>query len=186
MVSSAAFLRTTRVLRLLAHRHSTHWYGPSPMSTGLSWIGAERVAIGSMPTGLSLPTLRGQGVTHIVNCRARAQTWLSQDLFAERLVFGMRQVAHAPMWDFGRPQPPALWANAVMFAVAALEDPRTGVLIHCHQGRRRSVMVAYAVLRSRGHSSDDAAGMILEHRREAEIVPRYQTSVERWLSSSAA
>ena len=59
------------------------------------------------------------------------------------------------MWDNGRPQPSRLWAPAARFAAGRLdEDPDAAVLIHCQQGRRRSAMVAYAVLRLRGHDPD--------------------------------
>jgi hypothetical protein len=44
------------------------------------------------------------------------------------------------------------------------------------------VMVAYAVLRLRGHTGPDAAAMILRHRREAELVEAYRISVEEWLA----
>lgn len=126
-----------------------------------------------------LPSL---GVTHVVNCRAQLQTRISHDLWAERQVFGADRVAHAPMWDRGRPQPARLWAPAARFAVAALdEDPHAGVLIHCQQGRRRSAMVAYAVLRLRGHDPADAARLVLESRAPATLVPAYRASVEDWL-----
>lgn len=165
------------------HRHSTRLYGPSPATTQLSWIGQERVAVGNLPTATSLALLFGQGVTHVVNCRARAQIWISQDLAAERAVFGPARVVHAPMWDSGRRQPPARWSAAALFAAATLDDdPHAGVLIHCQQGRRRSVLLAYAVLRLRGYDVDEAAELILNHRHEAEIVPAYQASVEQWLT----
>jgi protein-tyrosine phosphatase len=166
-----------------AHRHSTRLYGPSHTTTVLSWIGEERIAIGNLPTASSLATLVGRGVTHVVNCRARAQTLISQDLFVERALFGRDRVMHAPMWDSGRPLSPALWSAAVLFAVSALDDPDARVLIHCQQGRRRSVMVAYAVLRLRGHGPESAASLILRHRREAELVPVYRAGVEAWLAS---
>lgn len=164
-------------------RHSTRLNGPTPAAPSLSWIGRERLAVGSLPTAAFLRLLPEQGVTHVVNCRARAQTWLTRDLEAERAVFGAARVIHAPMWDTGRGQRPALWSAAAVFAASALdEDPHAGVLIHCQLGRRRSVLVAYAVLRLRGHSAERAAELILTHRREAELVPEYRACVERWLA----
>jgi protein-tyrosine phosphatase len=151
----------------------------------LSWIGDERIAIGRLPTATTLTMLPEQGVTHLVNCRARTQTWLSQDLFAERALFGANRVAHAPMWDSGRPQPARLWSPAVLFAATTLDhDPHAGVLIHCQQGRRRSAMIAYAVLRLRGHHAAAATELILTHRREADLVAAYQESVEQWLATA--
>jgi protein-tyrosine phosphatase len=130
--------------------------------------------------------LAEEGVTHVVNCRARAQTLFSQDLAVERALFGPSRVAHAPMWDNGRPQPPALWAPAARFAADALEeDPGHRVFIHCQQGRRRSVLVAYATLRLRGHPSEEASRLILANRAEARIVPAYRKSVEDWLAGGA-
>jgi len=165
------------------HRHSTRLYGPPAAYATLSWIAAERIAVGKLPTALALPALADEGVTHVVNCRARAQTWISQDLAVERVLFGRDHVAHAPMWDSGRHQPPARWSAAAVFAADALADPSAKVLIHCQQGRRRSVLLAYAVLRLRGHDAADAVRLIVDHRLEAEVVPAYQESVESWLSA---
>jgi protein-tyrosine phosphatase len=168
------------------HRHTTRLFGPSATSTPLSWIGGERIAVGGLPTALSLPALIVAGVTHVVNCRARAQTWFSQDLAVERAIFGRSHVMAAPMWDDGRPQPPARWSAAALFAAEALTtDQDAKVFIHCHQGRRRSVLLAYAVLRLRGRDPDDAVRLIVEHRLEAEVVPTYQDSVEQWLRRRA-
>jgi protein-tyrosine phosphatase len=152
--------------------------------SSLSWLGHERVAIGCLPTATTMQALAEQGVTHVVNCRSLAQTFFSQDLALEREVLGAHRVAHAPMWDHGGPQSPHLWAVAAAFAAAALgTDPNARVLIHCQQGRRRSAMVAYAVLRLRGHSGGAAAALIAQYRVESELVPAYVESVEGWLRS---
>jgi protein-tyrosine phosphatase len=154
-----------------------------PHSAVLSWVGGERIAISGLPTKRSVPGLADQGVTHVVNCRAKPQVKLSGDLSAERATFPGR-VMHAPMWDLGQRQRPGLWADAAAFAARALaEDPQARVLIHCHWGKRRSAMLAYAVLRLRGHGQDTAASLILTHRPQAELVPNYVRSVERWLST---
>jgi protein-tyrosine phosphatase len=142
------------------------------------------VAIGSIPVGGAVERLPELGVTHVVNCRAQLQTAISQDLWAEREVFGDDRVMHAPMWDHGRPQPARLWAPAARFAAAALDDdPDAGVLVHCQQGRRRSAMVAYAVLRLRGHEPSEAARLVLASRAPARLVPAYRASVEDWLAA---
>jgi protein-tyrosine phosphatase len=168
------------------YRRSTRFYGPSPHTTWLSWIAEERIAIGCLPTAATLPRLRENGVTHIVNCRASAQTWVSQDLAIERALLGPARVAHAPLWDHGRPQPPRLWSAAAHFAAGVLtDDPAARVLVHCQQGRRRSIMLTYAVLRLRGHGPDEATALISRHRAEAVLVDAYTTSVEQWLASGA-
>ncbi len=79
-----------------------------PHSAVLSWVGADRIAISGLPPRGGVPRLADQGVTHVVNCRARPQVMLSGDLAAERAAFGRGRVAHAPMWDLGqRQRPPA-------------------------------------------------------------------------------
>lgn len=164
------------------HRFSTNLYGPRRGLEGFSWVEGERIAIGALPVGDEVGELPSFGITHVVNCRAELQTRISQDLWAERSVFGAARVAHAPMWDRGHPQPPNLWTPAARFAADALdEDPDAAVLIHCQQGRRRSAMLAYAVLRLRGHDPADAARQVLDSRAPATLVPAYRASVEDWL-----
>ena len=103
---------------------------------------------------------------------------------AEGAGFGPGRGAHAPMQDHGLRQRPAVWAAAARFAVRVLDDqPQAGVLIHCTAGRHRSVMVAYAVLRLRGHDRTEAAALVLRYRTGAALVPAYVRSVERWLAT---
>jgi protein-tyrosine phosphatase len=160
--------------------------GPDAGGPALSWIGDERIAISGVPPTQTVAGLAEQGVTHVVNCRPRAQVRWSGDLAAERTAFGTGRVAHAPMQDHGLRQRPAAWAAAACFAAQVLEDqPQAGVLIHCTAGRRRSAMLAYAVLRLRGHDRIRAAALVLRYRTEAQLVPAYVRSVERWLAAAA-
>jgi protein-tyrosine phosphatase len=174
------------VMGSLRARGSRPRWGPGRYAAGsaLTWIGDERIAISGVPSARTVARLAEQGVTHVVNCRPRAQVWRSGDLAAERAAFGSEQVVHAPMQDHGLRQRPAAWAAAACFAARVLEDqPQAGVLIHCTAGRRRSAMVAYAVLRLRGHDRTRAAALVLRYRTQAQLVPAYVRSVERWLAS---
>jgi protein-tyrosine phosphatase len=166
------------------HGVSTRLYGPDPANGVLDWIAEERLAIGPLPTASTFDRLAAEGVTHVVNCRAHPQVLISQDLAVERAVFGADRVVHAPLWDSGRPQPPRLWAAAALVAADALDgDPQSRVFVHCQQGRRRSLMLGYAVLRLRGHGAVDAAALVTTHRPQGELVPAYAASVEGWLAS---
>jgi protein-tyrosine phosphatase len=175
----------SEALRRLAHRVSTRIYGPKRHVRGMTWVsGDRRLAIGAIPVGREIDALPDAGVTHLIVCRAPLQTVLSQDLWSARRVLGPDHVAHAPMWDDGKPKDPALWAPAALFGARALEDdPGARVLVHCQQGRRRSVMVAYAILRLRGLSPDEASEAVLEARPFGTLVPAYRASVERWLAA---
>ncbi len=142
--------------------------------------------MGAVPVGDAVSRLPELGVTHVINCRAGLQTRISHDLWVERRVLGADRVMTAPMWDHGRTQPPALWAPAAEFGARVLEeDSAAGLLVHCPQGRRRSAMVAYAVLRLRGHEPGDAERLVLDNRAPAVLVPAYRDSVERWLADRA-
>ncbi len=181
-------METLRAWRTSVQRRRGMWWSqPGPAMPPLSWIGKERIAVGGLPPTGSVARLAEHGVTHIVNCRARVQVHLSGDLAAEWTAFGPARVAHAPMWDFGRRQRPHVWAEAVCFAARVLaEDPQARVLIHCSAGRRRSPMLAYAVLRLRGRTASEAASLVLSYRRGAELVPAYVHSVEQWLACARA
>jgi protein-tyrosine phosphatase len=162
--------------------------GPGSVAAGpvLSWIGNERVAISAVPLARAVARLADQGVTHVVNCRPRVPVRWYGDLAAEREAFGPGRVAHAPMQDHGLRQRPAVWAAAACFAAQVLDDePQAGVLIHCTAGRRRSAMLTYAVLRLRGHDRGQAATLVLTYRTQAQLVPAYVRSVERWLDDLA-
>jgi hypothetical protein len=45
-------------------------------------------------------------------------------------------------------------------------------------------MLAYAVLRLRGHDRARAAALLRQYRVEAMLVPAYVRSVERWLATA--
>lgn len=169
--------------RARVHRYSTRLYGPDPAAAWLTWIGDERIAVGVMPTGVTIGRLAGEGVTHVVNCRASWETFLSQELAIERRLFGRDRVVRAPMWDTGWRQHPRRWSAAARFAARTLdEDPQARVLVHCKAGVHRSVLVAYATLRLRGRPADDAARLIHGHRTEAELLPAYRASVDDWIA----
>jgi len=170
-------------LRALIHRCSTRIYGPGLKMPPVRWIGDSRIGIGGVPDATTLPGLPDAGVTHVVNCRSPLQTWLSQDLAMERTTFDPDHVLHAPMRDTGRAQPPRRWAAAVLATVRILDDdPDARVLVHCQHGRHRSVMVAQAVLRLRGHSTMDSLTLIRRYHPDADPLPAYTASVERWLA----
>lgn len=171
-------------LRGLWHSVSTRIYGPRHGLSGLNFVPGERVAIGAMPVGGEILRLPDHGITHLVVCRARPQRTFSQDYWAAQQVLGRDNVAAAGMWDTGRPKDPGQWADAALFAAQVLQaDPDARVLVHCQQGRRRSVMVAYATLRLLGHSESDAARGVIEARPMGRLVPAYRSSIERWLNS---
>jgi hypothetical protein len=124
------------VLRSLRARRPCPRGTPGPGAVGplMSWIGDVRIAISGAPPPRAVAGLPGQGVTHVVNCRARAR-WRGE-LAAERAAFGPGRVAHAPMQDHGLRQRPAVWAAAACFAARVLEDQGGSAHpLHCGQAQ---------------------------------------------------
>jgi dual specificity phosphatase 3 len=85
--------------------------------------------------------LQRLGITHVLDCRIE---WTDEALFA---VFapGVAYLHHGVDDDGGRP--PDWWFDlGVGFAVSALAEPDSQVLVHCHMGINRGPSMAYAVL----------------------------------------
>jgi hypothetical protein len=70
--------------------------GPDAAGPALSWIGDERIAISGVPSAWAVARLAEQGVTHVVNCRPRAQVRRYGDLAAEQAAFGPDSVIRRP------------------------------------------------------------------------------------------
>src|SRR6478736_1282636 len=65
------------LLRGVRARRPRRVPGPDAAGVALSWIGGERIAISGVPSPRGVPHLAEQGVTHVVNCRPRAQVQTS-------------------------------------------------------------------------------------------------------------
>jgi hypothetical protein len=176
------------VLRSLRARRPCPRGTPGPGAVGpvLSWIGDERIAISGVPPPRAVAGLAGQGRDAGRQLPATGAGAVSGRTGGRAC--GLRPRAGRARADAGsRPAAAARrWAAAACFAARVLEDqPQAGVLIHCTAGRRRSAMVAYAVLRLRGHDPARAAALVLSYRTQAILVPAYVRSVERWLVAAA-
>ena len=152
---------------------------------GFSWIDGERLAIGSIPVGDAVERLPELGVTHVVNCRAQFQTRISQDLWAEREVFGDDHVAHAPMWDHGRaPAVAALGARGPLRGRRARGGPRrpacSSTASRAGGARRWSPTPSCGCAAT---TPSEAARLVLASRAPARLVPAYRASVEEWLAA---
>jgi hypothetical protein len=176
------------VLRGLRVRWPRPGQGPGPDAGGaaLSWIGHERIAISGVPSAQAVSRLAEQGVTHVVNCAGAGAGAVVRGSGGR--TGGLRPRASGARAHAGsRPAAKGRGVGrAARFAARVVDDqPQAGVLIHCGAGRRRSVMLAYAVLRLRGQDRTQAAALVLRYRTGAQFVPAYVRSVERWLATAA-
>lgn len=130
------------------------------------WIslGAGRLTLWHYLGRDSLAALREFGVTRVV-------TLLTEDQGALKIGEQVQQLGIAWMWisirSGKRPQGEAerLLLDALPVVSKQLEDGES-VLVHCSAGQHRTGMFAYALLRSRGYSRDDALDLIGTMRKE--------------------
>jgi protein-tyrosine phosphatase len=129
------------------------------------WV-TERIALGgAVVTHEHVKALAADGITHVLDCRLAEG---GQTLYEGTTI---RYLA-SPTVDDGKPKPDEWFKKGIGFALTSLAIPRARVLIHCMLGLSRSPSMTYAVLRSLGHSPDDAAALIKKARTLATITYR--------------
>jgi dual specificity phosphatase 3 len=104
------------------------------------------------------------GVTHVLDTRSE---WSDKDLVADLspgIVYGW-----IPTDDYGFPQPDGWFDDGVAFAVEALIEPDTVVLVHCHMGINRGPSMAYRILLELGWDPIEALDAIRKARPIADI-----------------
>ena len=85
--------------------------------------------------------LQDAGITHVLDCRVE---WSDEALFAV-LAPDMSYLHHG-VDDDGGAQPDWWYDLGVGFAVAALAESDSRILVHCHMGINRGPTMAYAIL----------------------------------------
>jgi protein-tyrosine phosphatase len=104
------------------------------------------------------------GITHVLDTRSE---WSDTDLVADLspgIVYGW-----VPTDDYGGPQPDTWFDDGVAFAVEALIEPDTVVLVHCHMGINRGPSMAYRILLELGWDPIEALDAIRTARPIADI-----------------
>ena len=135
----------------------------------LSWVtvGAGRLTLWHRPGRHSFPAIAAAGCTHLVTLLSEREGGAAIGLAAAAVGLGWIWL---PMPSSAEPVGDA---RAVLEAglgeLSRLLDAGAAMLIHCSAGIHRTGMVAYALLRSRGLSRDDALcalGAARRHTRE--------------------
>ncbi len=112
------------------------------------------------------------GVTHVLDARIE---WRDDQVWS-----GLPGVAYH--WngidDRGQRVPDAWFDDVAGWAVAALEQPGTRVLTHCHMGINRGPSAGYAVLLALGHDPVEAIAAIVRARPIAYVA--YAGDALRW------
>jgi len=127
-------------------------------------IGNGKLTLWHFPGKRSIPALKNFGVTRIVSLLTEAQGALRVGEPAQALGIAWTWV------PVRNGKPPQKETEQRLFAgiseISRALDAGDSVLIHCSAGIHRTGMFAYALLRARGFTRDDALGLIAQMRAE--------------------
>jgi protein-tyrosine phosphatase len=145
----------------------------------MTWV-TDRIAVGGgIWNDGKMIEVAGAGITHIIDMQ------IEWDDTALARPYGIR-VLWNPTDDDFRPKPAELFQRGVEFALTALDDAETRLLIHCAAGVHRAPMMALAVLRAMGFAAEDAMEMIQSRRKVTDFADVYVQSVEDFMRSYEA
>ena len=90
-----------------------------------------------------------------------------------------------PIDDDFQPKSPEVFQRGVDFALQALDEGGTKLLVHCAAGVHRAPMMSLAILCSLGWSVEDAVQMMEKRRPVADFAEVYVNSVKGFLQVEA-
>jgi protein-tyrosine phosphatase len=144
----------------------------------LTWI-TDRIAVGGgIWTENKMRDVVNSGVTHIINMQIEFDDRPLAESYDVEVLWN-------PVDDDFQPKPANVLARGVEFALAALEENRSKVFIHCAAGVHRAPMMTLAILRSMGWNLDDAMRMIQQRRPVVDFADVYVRSVEDFMREKA-
>jgi len=144
----------------------------------MTWI-TDRIALGGgIWTAAKMAKVARPGITHIIDMQSEF------DDSALAAPYGIT-VLWNPTDDDFQLKPPEIFQRGVDFAVQALDESRSKLLIHCAAGVHRAPMMALAVLCSLGWKLEDAMRLIQARRPTVDFADVYVKSVSRYLQQQA-
>ena len=142
----------------------------------MTWVTDQIAVGGGIWNEANMIEVVREGVTHIIDM----QIEFDDTRLAEP--YGLR-VLWNPTDDDFRPKPFELLQRGVDFALEALKDPQSKLLIHCAAGVHRAPMMTLAVLRAQGWSLVDAVREIEDKRDVVDFADVYVQSVQDFMKS---
>jgi len=144
----------------------------------LTWV-TERIGVGGgIWNADNMAAVVGAGVTHIIDMQIEFDdTELARPYPVE--------VLWNPVEDDFQRKPPEVFQRGVDFALEALDQEDSKVLIHCAAGVHRAPMMALALLCSLNWKLGKAMDLIETKRPVADFPEMYVSSVERFLEQRA-
>ena len=141
----------------------------------INWV-MDRIAVGGwIETEDKMRAVVRAGITHVID-----MAWEHDDTPLEQ--YGISVLLNFTDDDF-QVKPVELLQKGVEFALDALQEPGSKLLIHCVAGRHRGPMMTLAVLCALGWSLEDAMQIISDRRPVVDWAPVYVESVTTFLQS---
>lgn len=140
----------------------------------ITWV-TDRIAVGGgIWNADNMATVSRAGITHIIDMQIEFDdTPLAQP-------HGI-SVCWNPVDDDFEPKPAEVFERGVGFALAALEEERAKLFVHCAAGVHRAPMMTLALLGVMGWEVEDAMDLIEGRRPAADFAEVYVRSVEKFL-----
>jgi protein-tyrosine phosphatase len=142
----------------------------------MTWVTGRIAVGGGIWVTETMAQMARAGITHIIDMQ------LEFDDTALAGPFGIKVLWNAIDDDF-QPKPPEVFQRGVEFAIEALDEDGTKLLIHCAAGIHRAPMMALAVLASLGWTMEAAIELIETRRPVVDFAQVYVNSVQRFLQT---
>jgi protein-tyrosine phosphatase len=140
----------------------------------ITWV-TDRIAVGGgIWNEENMAAVSRAGITHIIDM----QIEFDDTPLAEP--YGI-EVCWNPVDDDFEPKPAEVFLRGVEFALAALENDRAKLFVHCAAGVHRAPMMTLALLAVMGWDLEGAMGLIEGRRPSADFADVYVRSVENFL-----
>jgi hypothetical protein len=140
----------------------------------ITWV-TDRIALGGgIWNNDNMAELVKLGVTHIIDMQIEFDDRPLAEPYAVNVLFN-------PTDDDFQLKPPRLFQAGVEFAIAALEEEKSKVYIHCAAGVHRAPMMTLAILRVLGWPLKDGINLIEGRRYVVDFADIYVQSVEEFM-----
>jgi protein-tyrosine phosphatase len=145
----------------------------------MTWV-TDRIAVGGgIWNDENMAELVEHGITHIIDMQIEFDDRPLAEPYPVKVLFN-------PTDDDFLPKPPQLFQAGVEFALAALDEPRSRVYIHCAAGVHRAPMMTLAILRVLGWTLKEAKAVIQDRRYVVDFADVYVESVEDFVKAYEA
>jgi protein-tyrosine phosphatase len=140
----------------------------------MTWV-TDRIAVGGgIWVDDKMAMVAAAGVTHIIDMQIEFDDTPLAEPYGVAVLWN-------PIDDDFQPKPAEVFERGVNFALAALQERKAKLYIHCAAGVHRAPMMALAVLRALGHGLEEAMDLIQSKRYVVDFADVYVRSVEAFM-----